>query len=304
MLQCIKELQEKATLLEEQHLVRIFDAYGCAVKSDISVAAELVHSLQEEVSKLESIPSNKKDYHPGSDGKVVDLVHPSLYPLVYGVTKILPRGRIKLENCLACIGQGVTVEKESSARRYWRRLSYEHFSTDFQWLPCNISFSNGRKSRIDSYINNLHPKKHNRMYQIIEKFIDASIPLWNEVLTFWNVGPRLRIPKDDCNYQYPRGESPPENWDSDPEVGDEEYWNKKYRWMKHTRHFIYPEPSEYVTCTRGPQVKGQVDLMSKFKKQGVQVIVKLANIELTPDNPSYEGGTWQVEGRSLQINTC
>lgn len=28
----------------------------------------------------------------------------------------------------------------------------------------------------------------------------------------------------------------------------------------------------------------------------LQVIVKLANIELTPENPVYEGGTWHVEG--------
>ncbi|KAF9335664.1 hypothetical protein BGZ91_010407 [Linnemannia elongata] len=31
-------------------------------------------------------------------------------------------------------------------------------------------------------------------------------------------------------------------------------------------------------------------------KRPLQVIVKLANIELTPDNPKYEGGTWHVEG--------
>lgn len=28
----------------------------------------------------------------------------------------------------------------------------------------------------------------------------------------------------------------------------------------------------------------------------LQVIVKLANIELTPKNPTYQGGTWHVEG--------
>ena len=74
--------------------------HGCVVKSDVSVPAELVKALHEAVSKLEDIPSNKKDYHPGSDGKVVDLDHPSLYPLVYGITKILPRKRVNLEVCI------------------------------------------------------------------------------------------------------------------------------------------------------------------------------------------------------------
>ncbi|KAJ5698211.1 hypothetical protein N7462_000216 [Penicillium macrosclerotiorum] len=29
----------------------------------------------------------------------------------------------------------------------------------------------------------------------------------------------------------------------------------------------------------------------------LQVIVELANIELTPDNPDYEGGSWHIEGQ-------
>ena len=30
--------------------------------------------------------------------------------------------------------------------------------------------------------------------------------------------------------------------------------------------------------------------------ENLKVIVKLANIELTPENPSYAGGSWHVEG--------
>lgn len=42
----------------------------------------------EEVSKLENVPDSQKDWHPGSDKQVLDLVHPSLYCLVYGVSQI------------------------------------------------------------------------------------------------------------------------------------------------------------------------------------------------------------------------
>ena len=183
-------------------------------------------------------------------------------------------------------------------------VEYEHFSTDFQCLPCDIAFIDGRKSRIDSYINNLHPIKHRGLYEVIENIIDASVPLWNEVLTFWSVGPRLRFDKMNYSYDYPRGISPPENWASDPGDNDEENASddsmKKDRWMKRTREFVYPEPSDYVSCRRDPQFKRQIDLMRKFKKQGIQVIVKLANIELTPEKPSYDGGTWHIEGRNRQ----
>lgn len=39
----------------------------------------------------------------------------------------------------------------------------------------------------------------------------------------------------------------------------------------------------------------RVDLKSENAHRGLQVIVKLANIELTPEKPEYEGGSWHVE---------
>ena len=296
-------------------MIRVFDSCGCVVKSDVSVSAETNDSLRQAVSKIEDIPSDEKDYHPGSDGKVVDLVHPSLYPLVYGVTKILPQGTVKLKDCISCIGQGVKVEKESSTGKPRKRkytlseVGYEHFSTDFQWLPCNIAFKDDGKACVGSYVNNLHPEKHKGMYEVIEKLIDASIPLWNEVLSFWNDGPRIRIDQQKYKYEYPRGISPPENWESDPgrsdgdeEDDDEDGLYYRDRWTRRTRKFIYPEPSDYVSCRRDPDIKKEVDLVSRFRKQGIQVIVKLANIELTPEKPSYDGGTWHIEGEHSKVN--
>jgi hypothetical protein len=43
------------------------------------------------------------------------------------------------------------------------------------------------------------------------------------------------------------------------------------------------------------------DLKVKYGKRGLQVIVKLANIHLTPEKPKYEGGTWHVEGQMARI---
>lgn len=39
-----------------------------------------------------------------------------------------------------------------------------------------------------------------------------------------------------------------------------------------------------------------VSLQRWFRDQGLQVIVKLASVELTPDNPRYPGGSWHLEG--------
>ena len=37
-----------------------------------------------------------------------------------------------------------------------------------------------------------------------------------------------------------------------------------------------------------------VDLREDFGR--LQIIIKLANIHLTPEKPEYEGGSWHIEG--------
>ena len=44
-----------------------------------------------------------------------------------------------------------------------------------------------------------------------------------------------------------------------------------------------------------------IDLKKEYAKSGLQVIVKLANIHLTPEKPSYDGGSWHVEGQLVSI---
>lgn len=56
---------------------------------------------------------------------------------------------------------------------------------------------------------------------------------------------------------------------------------------------IQPEPKAFTP----PKGLPQLDLLQRYRDSGLQVIVKLANIELTPEKPEYEGGTWHVEGQ-------
>jgi hypothetical protein len=39
----------------------------------------------------------------------------------------------------------------------------------------------------------------------------------------------------------------------------------------------------------------QINLEKEFRDQGLQVIVKLASVELTPEKPEYGGGNWHLE---------
>jgi len=44
-----------------------------------------------------------------------------------------------------------------------------------------------------------------------------------------------------------------------------------------------------------------MSLRDDYADKGLQVIVKLANIQLTPEKPNYDGGTWHVEGQIVGI---
>lgn len=39
-----------------------------------------------------------------------------------------------------------------------------------------------------------------------------------------------------------------------------------------------------------------IRIQDDFRDEGLQVIVKLSSIELTPEKPVYEGGNWHIEG--------
>jgi len=100
----IKELQWKAGIFAQTGFVQAFD--GGVIKSDTAISEELQHELRAAVRPFESVAQEEIDYHPGSEGKVVDLVHPSLFPVIYGRTRVLSDRTIGLDDCLDSMGAG------------------------------------------------------------------------------------------------------------------------------------------------------------------------------------------------------
>jgi len=134
----IKELRYKAKIFVETKAVSLYN--GDVVKSDSKVPESLKDALKSAVAPLENIPEVYKDYHPGSDGKVIDLVHPSLFPLIYGRSRILPDKLVEIDNCLEMIGLGNALPSPSENEISDAHLSHS-YSTDYQWLPCDVEFS-------------------------------------------------------------------------------------------------------------------------------------------------------------------
>ena len=77
----IEELKLKADVWKKTKTVLAYDPG--VVKSDNIVPPELQKALKKAASSLEQVGEAHKDWHPGSDGKVLDLVHPSLFSLIY-----------------------------------------------------------------------------------------------------------------------------------------------------------------------------------------------------------------------------
>jgi hypothetical protein len=153
------------------------------VKSDTAIPQDLQEKHRAVVKPLEDISDEEKDYHPSSDRKAVDLAHPSLFPLVYGRTRVLRDKVFGTDNCFNSVGQGsvIKIDKNTEpSRMSWRGLQRMNiYSERFQWLPCHVKFGPNGECQIASYINNLHPARHKNLYHIIEQIITRTMPLWN-----------------------------------------------------------------------------------------------------------------------------
>ena len=285
----LAELIHKAKIFETSGLVTSYDAD--VVKSDAAVPQKLKHAMRMAIAPLENQRDLEKDWHPGSDEKVLDLVHPSLFPVVYGRSNILEDELLGLEDCVGACGKGLTLGIKTG-----EQLS-NAYSLKFQWLPCEVDFKGERATaRIASYINNLHPDRYQELYKVIGEVIECAVPLWNQTLSGWGRARTnlRRVPYSEVEYIVDRQEAPDRPTQQEDETEDEFLYREDDWWKEAIPRYIrHPEPSEF----KPPETKTVIDLKDDYGEQGLQVIVKLANIHLSPDKPVYDGGTWHVEGQ-------
>ncbi|KAK3311855.1 hypothetical protein B0H66DRAFT_584262 [Apodospora peruviana] len=258
------------------------------IKSDTVVSSDLHHDQ-----------ASEPDWHPWTNEMVQDLIHPSMYPFVYDRSKFIHREVVRVSNAIEkWSGKGDVPSRDSEESAdgapdvYW--------SEKYQWLPANLSFQVDSTVKFASYVNNLHPKKYPDIYGVIEKVIDIAIPAWDHALTgqvlvkdleddngfnaetlaavgrekgpIQLTGRELNDEKDIMNRGISAGEALEEE-------GDAELLEKatiQLKWEK-IRDPIIPEPKDY--------------------HKGLQVIVKMESIELTPDKPEFPAGGWHIEGQ-------
>jgi len=197
------------------------------------------------VAPLEAVPDSERDWHPGSNGFVLNLVHPALYPIVYGRTV----GQLPGSDSVTML---VPPEIEGA--------DPEFVSRRFQFLPSDFSVDgDGKVTLVSPYINNIHPTHHKELHSVIPEILQHALPMFGRVLS--NLLRPLLPRRVTTSVDY-----------------------KSQR-------------SVTVDCcgTYSGDLEALNDRMS-LKGQTLQVIVRLANIILTPERPEYPGGKWHVEG--------
>ncbi|KAI9219270.1 hypothetical protein BC828DRAFT_174884 [Blastocladiella britannica] len=251
----------------------------------------------------------EKDWHPRAKNQVLDLVHPSLFPLKYEHTRVVEEtlAAQSVPESVARVGLDIGDTHYPSGDGY--------ASTQFQWLPAEIAVSeDGTSAEWISYINNLHPETHAELYSVLAELFVACVPLLEMVLARITDPVQSRIHasaeiwykcKEDPNKPNDPSDAPEkytsiyedESSDDDEndenEEGEEEEEDAYDRYRgKYAFHPYAPisfDPAVFeLSATPNPEFA--------LKGRQCQVITKLANIHLTPEDPEYAGGSWHIEG--------
>jgi len=103
---------------------------------------------------LEMSKNEKIDWHPGSNNQVRDIIHPSMYCYVKGLSKYKDGT--------------LSIEAEENKR--------------YQWLPSRFDIDNNGKVKIMSYINNLNTNKYPQFIELIENVFEKFIPSFERII--------------------------------------------------------------------------------------------------------------------------
>ncbi|TMW62013.1 hypothetical protein Poli38472_009506 [Pythium oligandrum] len=234
--------------------------------SDSTISSELKTKFVGEVTALDNQPVDRRGSQSPTNEQVVNLVHPSRYPCIYGQTTRLPLYQAK--------------KPYSSAAEQMRSIMFLPAKTKTsgpkglksQWIPSEVDVDleeDGGSASFASYINNLHPESFASMYDSLGKIFGRFVPLFDRVL--WTL--------EDKAY--------------DKMMGDTSRDAVLFYQSKGHSHPCPPalvplglfNPGEEAFSLRGGRC---------------QVIVKLTEFHLTPTKPRYAGGAWRVEGTDAE----
>ncbi|KAJ7860519.1 hypothetical protein B0H13DRAFT_2073789, partial [Mycena leptocephala] len=211
--------------------------------SDRVISNDVTERLKIAVSTLENVPQTEKDWHPGSNGQVLDLVHPSLYCIVYGRTHAYLPAQPRVPDNLLPVVAPTFEELEAD----WA------ISEVFCWMPSDFYVGmDGSVKLVSPYINNLHPAQHQPLYRVIEEILSGFIPMFDRVLgdiDNQNLATTTSRVSAGCIWGDEGREGRPDYQEYLEETGDEEIMEEK-EWYDSQK--IFPEAKFTLASWRRP----------------------------------------------------
>ncbi|KAI8847972.1 hypothetical protein BC829DRAFT_395137 [Chytridium lagenaria] len=263
----------------------------------------------------------RRRWHPQSEGKVLDIFHPSNFPVVYGKTRysVTPH---------ALFGEHVLklpLQSKARARRG------EDVSKRYQWLPAEFYVNENGDVHINSYINNLSRRQYPELYGSIAKIFGSMLPMFEAAMGSLGKPSAIRIHYDSSMTQS-MDDFIEERWidhieksledrkafiesirpEWADEVEDTEDWMPEDDEKDMFQDYYYelfdenslddqlridiPNLPATFTEFLDRNKEELSDDTYNLRNRSLQVIVKAATIFLTPDSPEYKGGDWHLEG--------
>ncbi|KAG2374372.1 hypothetical protein C9374_010942 [Naegleria lovaniensis] len=169
---------------------------------DHRIPNELGNELRQELFKLEhSMEESEKDYHPGSNGQVLDLIHPSLYCFHYLHSTLREDSPFReneddLPDC-SWLPTWFHLNTSSSSSSFSPHTLHDHLN-DKKDCNNNPSLNHKNNSTIEddmkfernsctsityeSYINNICQVKQQKLAQLVCEIMKYFVPMWEVVL--------------------------------------------------------------------------------------------------------------------------
>ncbi|KAF9064500.1 hypothetical protein BDP27DRAFT_1333470 [Rhodocollybia butyracea] len=248
---------------------------------------------QELIRQLDALAAKEpRDFHPGSFGKVQDLIHPSLYPYIAGIT-CTSSSDIKLP----------PVGTDGKFHTKISNLHTQEMTSLFAWIPSVFKLSpDGTDVHIDSYINGLGMRKeYPGLFRVIEKMFLLVLPHFEKTMkASANYTPRHSpsVRRWMERHDFASGGNEEvltrEMWaqfiDENSSTWDAEKLKEKKKKEKLQRNIQQEDSIKESFYKLGDEfVASEI-----YKGQELKVIVKAANYILTPGR-EYEG-SWHMEG--------
>jgi hypothetical protein len=175
------------------------------VKSDTLVPPALKADIRSAFAQLLTDTADAPDWHPRSGNRVRNLVHPSLYPFIWGRSNFIPEEVVGVADAVEkWAGKGKTAPEPKTQFKDGLPEGYDKnsgvpddcWSEKYQWLPANMAFQDDGIVGFTSYVNNLHPERYPDIYRTLEKLVEVAIPAWEQCLVeYYDNGRQNSLPE-------------------------------------------------------------------------------------------------------------